>query len=164
MVLFNFWHSRLLWIYLQITWNFSWKFSHTTLSKYNEKQNCFQIKNRLQTGIVISRNNKTIREYKKYVDKDKGGEDVPKLESDEVVLVHCNLVNNSYQQASKVLFTFVPNKQFGQLITISPHLLTMLKTINAEFQSIQLWFTDQNNRPLEIEDSVNITLIIGQTL
>ena len=57
------------------------------------------------------------------------GEDVPKLESVEVVLVHCNLVNNSYQQATKALFTFVPNKQFGQLTTISPHLLTMLKTI-----------------------------------
>ena len=52
------------------------------------------------------------------------------------------------------------NKQFGQLITISPHVLTMLKTTNAELQSIQVWFTDQNNRPLEIEDSVNITLII----
>ena len=77
------------------------------------------------------------------------------------LLVHYNLVNNNYQQASKVLFTFVPNKQFGQLITISPHSLTMLKTTNTEFQSIQLWFTDQNNRPLEIEDSVNITLIIG---
>ena len=60
-----------------------------------------------------------------------------KLESVEVVLVHCNLVNNCYQQASKVLFTFVPNKQFGQLITISPHVLTMLKTTNTEFQSIQ---------------------------
>ena len=79
-----------------------------------------------------------------------------KPKSVEVVLMHCNLVNNSYQQAFKVLFTFVPNKQFGQLITISPHLLTMLKTTNSEFQSIQLWFTDQNNRPLEIEDSVTI--------
>ena len=75
--------------------------------------------------------------------------------------MHCNLVNNSFQQASKVLFTFVPNKQFRQVITISPHLLTMLKTTNEEFQSVQLWFTDQNNRPLEIEDSVNVTLIIG---
>ena len=75
--------------------------------------------------------------------------------------MHCNLVNNSYQQTSKVLFTFVPNKQIGQLITISPHLLTILKTTNAEFKSIQLWFTDQNNRPFEIEDSINITLIIG---
>ena len=98
---------------------------------------------------------------KKDVDKDKDGEDVPKLDPVEVVLVHCNLVNNSYQQASELLFTFVPNKQFGELITISPHSLTMLKTTNKEFQSIQAWFTDQNNRTLEIEDSLNFTLIIG---
>ena len=93
--------------------------------------------------------------------KDKNAEDALKLESVEVVLVHCNLVNNRYQQTSKVLFNFVPNKQFGQLITISPHSLTMLKTTNSEFPFIQVWFTDQNNRPLEIEDSINITLIIG---
>ena len=70
---------------------------------------------------------------KKYVNKNKNGDDVPKLESVEVVLVRYNLVNNSYQQASKVLFTFVPNRQFGQLITISAHSLTMLKTTNSEF-------------------------------
>ena len=52
------------------------------------------------------------------VDQDKDGDDVPKLESGEVVLVYCNLVNNNYQQASKVLFNFAPNKQFGQLINI----------------------------------------------
>ena len=86
---------------------------------------------------------------------------MPKLETVEVVLVHCNLVNNSYQQASKLLFTFVPNKQFGQLITITPHSATMLKTTNAEFSFIEIWFIDQNNRPLEIEDNVNITLIVG---
>ena len=103
---------------------------------------------------------KLLESTKTDVDKDKDGEDVPKLESVKVVLMHCNLVNNSYQEASKVLFTFVPNKQFGQLITISPHLLTMLKTTNAEFQSIQVWVTDQNNRQFEIEDSINITLII----
>ena len=74
------------------------------------------------------------------------------------------VINNSYQKASKVLFTFVPNKQFGQLITISPHSLTMLKTTSAEFQSAELWFTDQNNIPLEIKDSVNTTLINGQPL
>ena len=76
------------------------------------------------------------------------------------ILVHCNLLNNSYQQASTILLTFVPDKQFGPLITISLHSLTMLKTKNAEFQPIELWFTDQNNRPLEIEDNVKITLII----
>ena len=98
---------------------------------------------------------------KKVIDKNKDGETVPRLEAVEVVLVHCNLVNNSYQQASKVLFTFVPNKQFGQLITITPHSQTMLQTTNAEFSFTEIWFTDQNNRPLEIEDIVNITLIIG---
>ena len=104
---------------------------------------------------------KLLESTKKDVGKDKDGEDLLKLESVEVVLVHSSLVNNSYQQAYKVFFTFVPNNKFGQLITISPHLLTVLKTTNAESQSIQSWFTDQNNRPLEIEDSTNITLIIG---
>ena len=84
-----------------------------------------------------------------------------RLETVEVVMVYFDLVNNSYQQAFKVLFTFVPNKQFGQLITITPHSPTVLKTTNAEFSFIEIWFTDQNNRPLEIEDNVNITLTIG---
>ena len=98
---------------------------------------------------------------KKVIHKNKDGEIVPRLETVEVVLVHCNLVNNNYQQASKVLFTFVPNKQFGQLITITPHSLAMLKTTNAEFSLFEIWFIDQNNKPLEIKDNVNITLIIG---
>ena len=81
---------------------------------------------------------KLLGSTKKDVDQDKDGEDVPKLESVEVVLVHCNLLNNSYQRASKVLFTFVPNKQFGQLINISPHSLTMLNTTNTELSSIEV--------------------------
>ena len=104
---------------------------------------------------------KLLGSTKKDIDKDKDGRDVAKLESVEVVLVYCNLVNNSYQQASKVLFTFVLNKEFSQLITILPHLLTVLKATNAEFKSIQVWLTDQNNRPLKIEYSINTTLIIG---
>ena len=95
------------------------------------------------------------------IDGDKNSELVPKLESVDLVLVHCNLVNNSYQQVSKVLFRFVPNKKYGQLITVSPHLLIMLKMVNTEFSFIEILFTDQDNRPLEIEDSVNISLIIG---
>ena len=74
---------------------------------------------------------KLLGSTKKDVDKDKNGEDVLKLESVEVILVHCSLVNNRYHQASKVLFTFVPNKQLGQLITISTHSLRMLKTTNS---------------------------------
>ena len=69
----------------------------------------------------------------KEIDHNKNGEIVPRLETVEVVSVHCNLVNNNYQQATKLLFTFVPNKQFGQLITITPHSLIMLKTTNAGF-------------------------------
>ena len=71
--------------------------------------------------------------------------------------MHCNLVNNNYQQASKVLFIFILNKQFGQLINIAPHSLIMLNTTNAEFSFVEVWFTDQ----IEIEDNVNMTLIIG---
>ena len=121
----------------------------------------FKVKTGYKLELLSPETMKLLESTKKDVDKDKDGEDVPKLESVEVVLVHCNLVNNSYQQASKVLFTSVPKKQYGQLITISPHFLTTLKTTNAEFQSIKVSFTDQNNRPLEIEDSVNITFVIG---
>ena len=74
-----------------------------------------------------------LRSSKKVFDKNKNGELVPRLETLQVVLVHCHLVNNSYPQASKILFTFVQNKQFGQLITITPHSPTMLKTTNPDF-------------------------------
>ena len=87
-----------------------------------------------------------------------------KINIGKVVLVHSSLINDNYQQTSKLLFTFVPNKQFGQLINISIHSLTMLGTTNTEFSSIEVWFTDQNTELLEIEDNVNLTLIIGLTL
>ena len=76
-------------------------------------------------------------------------------------LVLCDLVKIDYQHTSKVLFTFVPNKQFGQLINISPHSLTMMNTVNTEFSYVEVWFTDQVSEALEIEDNVNLTLIPG---
>ena len=103
---------------------------------------------------------KLLGSTKQDVDQDKNGEDVTNLESVEVVLVHCNLVNTNYQQALKVLFTFVPNKQCGQLMTIAPHSLTIINTTNTEFSSIELWFTDQDSKPLEIEYNANMALII----
>ena len=72
------------------------------------------------------------------IEIDKDGELVPRLENADVILIHCNLVTNNYQQTSKVLVTFLPDKQFGQLITVEPKSLTMLKTINAEFYFIQI--------------------------
>ena len=104
---------------------------------------------------------KLLGSTKDIIDSDKNSENVPRLENVEVVLVHYNLVNNNYQQASRVLFTFVPTKQYGQLISISPHSLVFLKTMNTELSEIEVWFTDQNNNALEIEDNVNIFLIIN---
>ena len=104
---------------------------------------------------------KLLGSTKKVVDKDKNGENIPKLQSVEVVLVHFNLVKNDYQHPSKVLFTFAPNKEFGQSINISPHALTMMNTVNTEYSSVEVWFTDQNSKTLEIEDNINLTLIIG---
>ena len=79
-----------------------------------------------------------------------------KLESVEVALVPCHLINNNYEQASKVLFTFVPHKQLEQVNTIPRHSFTMLKTTNTEFSSIQVWFNYQNSKQLEIEGNVSM--------
>ena len=119
---------------------------------------------KIETGYkleLLSPDTMTLLEStKKYVDQDKDREDVPKLESIEVVLEHCNLVNNNYQQVSEVLLTFVPNKQFEQLNTIALHSLTMLNTIITEFSYVDVWATDQNSKQIEIEDNSNKTLII----
>ena len=82
--------------------------------------------------------------------QDKDGKDLTKLESVEVVLVHCNLVKNDYQHTSKILFTFVPNKPFGQLTKISSYALVMMNTVNTKFSSVEIWFTDQASEALEI--------------
>ena len=94
-------------------------------------------------------------------DADHDKEILPKLKSVEIVLVHCNLAKSDYQQTSKILFSFVPNKQFGQLINVSPHSLTMMNAVNTEFSYVEVWFTDQTSKALEIEVKVNLTLIFG---
>ena len=94
------------------------------------------------------------------ISKDKNGENVPHLEIVEIVLVHYNLVNNDYQQDSRILYTFVPRKPFGSLLEISPANHIFLKIFNSEFQEIKIWFTDQTSEPLEVEDKINITLVI----
>ena len=92
--------------------------------------------------------------------KDKNSENVPHLEITEVVLVHSNIVNNDYQQDSRVSYTFVPNKPFGSLLEISPTNHIFLKTFNSEYDEIKVWFTDQNSKPLEMEDKINLTMVI----
>ena len=121
----------------------------------------FKIKSRYKLELLSKETMKLLGSTKDITDSDKNSENVPRLENVEIVLVHCNLVNNAYQQHSKVLFTFVPTKQYGQLISISPHSLVFLKTMNTDFSEIKIWITDQNNNALEIEDNVNISLIIN---
>ena len=82
------------------------------------------------------------------ITKNKNSENVPHLEVFELVLVHCNIVNNDYQQDSRILHTFVPNKTFGSLLEISPTDHVFLKTFNSEFQEIKIWFADQTSTPL----------------
>ena len=141
---------------------------HKTLTK-NPSIQINKIKNRIifkiKTGykleLLTPETMKLLRSTKKVDDKDKNEENVPKLEIVEVVSVHCNLVKNDYQLTSTVLFTFVPNKELDQLISISPHAFTMMNTVNTEFSYVEVWFTDQSSKALEIEDNINLTLIIG---
>ena len=103
---------------------------------------------------------KLLGSTKNKITKDKNGENVPHLEITEVVLVHCNIVNNDYQQDSRVLYTFVPNKPFGSLLEISPTNHIFLKTFNSEHDEIVVWFTDQNSQLLESEDRISLTLVV----
>ena len=79
------------------------------------------------------------------------------------VLVYCNIVNKHYQQDSRILYTFIPNKLLDQLLDISPENFIFLKTFNPKTLYIEVWFTDQNYKPLEIEDKINITLVINES-
>ena len=103
---------------------------------------------------------KLLGSTKNEIAEDENGENVPHLEMTEVVLVHCNMVNNDYQQDSRVLYTFVPNKSFGSLLDISPSNHIFLKTFNSEYDEIVEWLTDQNSKPLEIEDRTILTMVI----
>ena len=94
---------------------------------------------------------KLLGSTKSKITKNENGENVPNLEITEVVLVHCSIVNNNYQQNSRILYTFVPNKLFGQLLDISSRNFIFLKTFDSEFSYIEIWFTGQNSNPLEIE-------------
>ena len=103
---------------------------------------------------------KLLGSTKNKIARDKNGENVSRLEITEVVLLHCNIASNDYQQDSRVLYTFVPNKAFGNLLEISPTNHTFLKTFNSEYNEIQVWLTNQNSKPLEIEDRINLTMVI----
>ena len=127
-----------------------------------ENRITFKTKTGYYLELLTPEKMKLIGRTENKITKDKNGENVPHLEIAELVLVHCNIVNIDYQQNSRVLYTFffVPNKSFGSLLEISPKNHIYLKIFRSEFQEIEVWFTDQNSQPLEIEDKINLTLII----
>ena len=95
---------------------------------------------------------------KSKINKDKYNENVPHLEITMFVLINCNIVNNDYQQDSRILYSFFPNKAFGQLLDNSPKNVIFLKTFDSKFSYLQVWSTNQNSKPLKIRNTVNITL------
>ena len=123
-----------------------------------KNRNVFNIKTGYKLTFLSPEAMKLLGSAKKYLDKDRGRENLPKLESAEVVLLHCK---KRLSNTSKFLFTFLPNKQIGKLINISSHSLTMINTVNTEVSFVEVSFTCQASKALEIEDNVNLTLIIG---
>ena len=126
-----------------------------------ENRITFKIKRGYHLELLTPETVKLRASTKSKISKDKNNEIVPYLKITEVVLIHCNVVNNSYQQNSRVLYTFVSNKSFNQLSDISPENFIFLKIFDLEFLYIEISFTYQNSNPLEIEDKVNITLGIN---
>ena len=98
---------------------------------------------------------------KSKVIKNENDENFLPLEITEVVLVYCNIVNNDYQKTSRVLYKFVPNNSLSQLLDISHKNVMFLNNFDSWFSYIELWFTNQNSRQLEMTDDVNNTLIIN---
>ena len=125
-----------------------------------ENRVTFKIKNGYSLELLSEETMKLLGTTENKITKDKNGENVPHLKITEVVLVYCNIVNNHYQQDSRVLYTFVPIKPFGSLLEISPTNHIFLKTSNSEYNEIEIWFTDQNSNPLEIEGRINLTMVI----
>ena len=125
-----------------------------------ENRITFKIKNGYSLELLTKETMNLFGSTKNKITKDKNGENVPHLQITEVVLVHCNMVNNGYQHDSLILYTFVPNKSFGSLLDISLPNHIFLKIFNSEYDEIVVWFTDQNSKPLEMEDRINLTMVI----
>ena len=125
-----------------------------------ENRVAFKIKNGYSLGILTPETMKLLGSTKNKITKDKNSKNEPHIVITEVVLIRCNIVNNDYQQDSRVLFTFVPNKPSGNLLEISEANQIFLKTFNSEYDKMKVLFTDQNSKPLDIEDRIKLTMVI----
>ena len=158
-IVFYIRHSRLFWIYIKNAWG---KTVNPSIKIYiNKTENRFTFKIKTgyylelltpETMILLGRN-------KSKITKNESVKNIPYLEINEVILTHFNVITNSYQQNSRVLYTIVPNKSFDALLDIWPKDFIFLKTFDSEFLCIEVWFTDRNSKPLETEHKINITLV-----
>ena len=105
-----------------------------------ENRITFKIKNGYYLELLTPETMKLLGSTESKITKDKNGENMPHLEIVELVLVHCNLLNDDYQQDSRISYTFVPNKPFRSLLEISPTNHTFLKTFNSEFKKSKYGF------------------------
>ena len=103
-----------------------------------ENGTMFKIKTGYHLELLMPETMKLLEGHKSKISKEKNGENVPHLEINEIVLILCHIVNNDYQQDSRVFYTFVPKKLFGQLLNISPKNVIFLKTCNSEFSYIKV--------------------------
>ena len=103
-----------------------------------ENRITFKIKNGYYLELLTPETMKLLGSTESKITKDQNGENVLHLEITEVMLIHCNIVNNDYQQGSRILYTFVSNKPFTSLIEVSPPNHIFLKTLNSEFQEIKV--------------------------
>ena len=149
-ILFSIRYWRLYWIHLE---NHETVTGNPILKIYRIT---FKIKTWYYLELLMSETMKLLGSTKSKITKDENGENVPHLEITKVVWVHCNVVNNL-----RVLNTFVADKSFGQLLVISFKNFIFLNRFHSEFSYIEVWFTDQISKPLEIEDKINSTLVIN---
>ena len=144
---------------------------HKSTIKNNEESSILvypnEVKNRIvfkiKTGYkleLLSKETQTLLGDGPLIDKNKDSNNVPQLDQVESILLHCNLVRNQYLQNSKLLYEFIPDKKFGQLISVKPPVFIQFKTSDTLFYYIEIWFTDQSNKSLRIDDKVSVTLII----
>ena len=127
-----------------------------------EKRIEFEIKTGYNLDLLTPVTMKLLGSTKSKMTKKENGENVSNFEITELLFVQY-IINNNYQRNSRVLYTYIPNESFGQLLDISPKNFIFLKTFNSLFSYMEVWLTDQNSNPLEIEDKINTTLVFNST-
>ena len=138
-------YSRIFWVYVKKHGEKINDNNNPSIATYiNKIENRIMLK--IKTGyyleLLIRKTMKLLGSTNNMITKNENGGNVPYLEITEVVLVHCYIVSNDYQQDSRVLYKVVLNKSFGQLLDISPKNYTILKIFDSEFSYSEVWFTD----------------------